>query len=540
MFRDCAFPASWRRVPVLLASLVVALTGLPCATPVAAGELYVSHYENVLGTSLELRMIARDSVAAERAEELALAEIDRLNAIFSTYDANSEFSRWQVEANLPTRVSPELFTVLAASDTWREASSGAFHPGAQRLTALWKRSESSGTLPTEEQRAEIVQELRTVPWQLDPVTNQAHRVGRYPVSLNAIAKGYIIDRACAAMRETEGISAALVKIGGDLRAMGDLRQPIAIRNPGGAAHQSGLMQIEIGDRGVATSGDAYRGFTVGERRFSHILDPRTGWPVDQVVSATVVAPTAMDADALATAFSVLTPGDSLKLARTLDGVECLLIDRDGNRFTSAGWAQIELAQNDAAGLVVQRGRPAPQQAAKKEVAADKPPTPDWNGGFELAVKLEINNAGEGRRYRRPYVAVWIEDNDGFPVRTLALWVQGTGRGPRWIPDLKRWYKTDHVRKFNDETDLVATISEPTRKPGEYTLVWDGTDDHGELVEPGEYTVSIEAVREHGTYQVSRKKIKLDQEPVRENLESNKEIKAASLEYRKRKSDRDEK
>lgn len=118
-----------------------------------------------------------------------------------------------------------------------------------------------------------------------------------------------------------------------------------------------------------------------------------------------------------------------------------------------------------------------------------------------------------------------------PVRTL--WVQRTGKGPRWIPDLKRWYKSDHLRQINEETDLLKTISEPTRKPGEYKLVWDGTDHAGKVGSPEEYTVSIEAAREHGTDQIIRKKVKFDREAVLEPLPGNLEIKSASLHYRKR-------
>ena len=90
-----------------------------------------------------------------------------------------------------------------------------------------------------------------------------------------------------------------------------------------------------------------------------------------------------------------------------------------------------------------------------------------------------------------------------------------------------------MRQINEETDLVKTMSEPTRKPGEYKLVWDGTDHAGKVVPPGDYTVSIEAAREHGTYQIIRKKMKLDRESVQEPLPGNQEIKSATLHYRQR-------
>lgn len=489
------------------------------------GELYVAFFENVLGTGLELRLLAENQQAADEAERRALAEIDRLDAVFSTYNPESEFSRWQRTAGAWQPVSPDLLRVLTAADAWREATGGVFHPGAERLSAVWKRAEQQAELPSDEELRAAVVDLRSEPWQLDTTRSQARRLVSYPLTLNAIAKGEIIDQTCRVARETTGVSAALVKIGGDLRVCGDWTQPVTIRDPASSGGVSRSLTVELGERGLATSGPAFRGFEIAGRRWSHLFDPRTGWPVEHLASVTVVAPTARDADALATAFSVLEPSESLRLARQLEGVQCLLITTSGQRLTTPGWSLIE-ALPDAS--------PTQLSQAETKTPEGQPAVPvDWNGGFELEVQLQINGADGGRRYRRPYVAVWVEDDEGYPVKTLALWVQRTGKGPRWIPDLKRWYKADHLRQINEETDLVKTMSEPTRKPGEYKLVWDGTDHAGKVVPPGEYTVSIEAAREHGTYQIIRKKMKLDREAVQEPLPGNQEIKSATLHYRQR-------
>src|SRR6185312_2067317 len=126
---------------------------------------------------------------------------------------------------------------------------------------------------------------------------------------------------------------------------------------------------------------------------------------------------------------------------------------------------------------------APRAAAAKGASA-----PAWNPDFELLVSFEINRPeGGGRGARRPYVAVWIEDKDGLPVRTLTLWVQAGGPGPRWIPDLKRWYREDQVRKLVDDTNLVETIARATRPPGKYEVLWHGKDDHNQPLPSGEYT-----------------------------------------------------
>ena len=143
-------------------------------------------------------------------------------------------------------------------------------------------------------------------------------------------------------------------------------------------------------------------------------------------------------------------------------------------------------------------------SALARVSADGP---SWKSGYEVAVNFEINEPGGGR-YHRPYVAVWIEDASGNTVRSLSLWVQTSGRGPRWIPDLKRWYRKEMARRKSSGGDLIDVISSATRMPGKYSLVWNGRNDDGDLVPSGTYSVCIEAAREHGTYQLIREDLSL--------------------------------
>jgi hypothetical protein len=158
--------------------------------------------------------------------------------------------------------------------------------------------------------------------------------------------------------------------------------------------------------------------------------------------------------------------------------------------------------------------------------------PRWNGSYVLDVDFEINQPSGGR-YHRPYVAVWIEDKDTATVRTLSLWVQKTGRGPRWIPDLKRWFRDEKERKVLEGGDLAKTISAATRAPGRYSLTWDGRDDQGQVVPQGDYILCIEAAREHGTYQLMRASLPIGSKPFRKSLDGNIEIKGATVAYRKR-------
>jgi hypothetical protein len=159
--------------------------------------------------------------------------------------------------------------------------------------------------------------------------------------------------------------------------------------------------------------------------------------------------------------------------------------------------------------------------------------PKWDDRFELAVDLEIA-AQQGSRYHRPYVAVWVEDAGGRPVRTLSVWVNTSGRGPRYIRELRRWFSMERSQEDAGGPDLVATVSSATRLPGQYTVTWNGRDDRGTVVDQGSYRLVIEAAREHGSYQLMQQDLTLGAKPVAADLGSNEEIGRARVEYRRRK------
>ena len=147
--------------------------------------------------------------------------------------------------------------------------------------------------------------------------------------------------------------------------------------------------------------------------------------------------------------------------------------------------------------------------------------------FELVVNLEINLQKEGFS-KRPYVAVWVENQDHAAVRTIAVW-HGSDR---YLPELKSWY-LKYRGLYETDKAALSTVSSATRSPGKYTLKWDGKDDQGNPVKPGTYIIKIEATREHGTYQLIRQELVCNGTPQHVDLPGNVEIASASLDYRKR-------
>jgi hypothetical protein len=273
----------------------------------------------------------------------------------------------------------------------------------------------------------------------------------------------------------------------------------------------------VQDRAVATSGDYRRGVMIGDRWFSHLIDPRSAQPVDRVKSATVVARRATDAGALATALCVMGTDEGLKLVSSVDGAECLLVLSDGRRVQSAGWAALELPANAAGRGNVFAAAAAGEATASR--AAER--------GLELSVNLELASIAGGRA-KRPFVAIWIEDKDGFPLRTIALWYHGD----RWLPEMTGWSRAEQIRRMAEGGSIAASVSSATRAPGKYTVKWDGTDAAGKLVPAGKYTVVIEVAREHGSHQVVRRELTFTDEAQHVDLGSNQELAALSVDFRR--------
>ncbi|HEY4877172.1 MAG TPA: DUF2271 domain-containing protein, partial [Puia sp.] len=370
-------------------------------------------------------------------------------------------------------------------------------------------------LPTQDELTNAVHEVKQNHWTLDGTTQTATHLSNAPLILNSFAKSYIIKHAADAAIASGNIDGVIVNIGGDLVVLGNLNENVLISDPkADAENEAPMDQLLINNKAVATSGNYRRGELINGHWYSHIVDPRTGQPADNIISATVVAPNATDAGALATAFNVMSTSESVQLASRFPGVEYLLITKNGERIASAGWHTLEAPTKEIIKTEV-------TAIGKNKMASG------WNNDFELVISLEINIQKQGF-VKRPYVAVWIEDENHYPVRTVSVW-HGSDR---YMPELKSWY-LKYRSQYNSDKNFDNSITSATRPAGKYTLKWDGKDDAGNFVKPGKYVVKIEVSREHGTYQLMRQEIECDDAPKILNLTGNIEIASASLDYRKK-------
>lgn len=500
--------------PLNLTPLALLLPSVAAANPTQSG-FFVAHFDHVLGTSLTVKLAANSLAVARQAEQAVLNEMARLEVELSSFRPDSAFRKWlAAPVGEAITVSDDLFAVLSHFDDWREQTGGVLNAATEHLSQLWQQA----TSPTEADLRQAVTAVNQTHWLLNADGQTATRLTDVPLRLHTFAKGYVLNRAADVALNLPGVNGLVLNSGGDILVRGNWQETVAVANPRAHADNApALTYLNVQNVTIATSGDYRRGFRLGSDWVSHIMDPRTGFPAREVISATILHPDAITAGALATTFNVLTPSESAALAKQHPGTEYLLVTRDGTTHPSAGWPGAALPPAES-----RNNQPTETAHLLSVSAKDKP----WNANQELMISLEVARIESGmfeRGPHRPFVAVWIEDESGKPIRQLALWFNK----PRWLRDLREWNNL-HV-----ERELAMSVSSATRSPGQYTLVWDGKDDAGQLVKQGKYTVLIEAAREHGTYQLIRQVMDFNGKPKKQTLNGNVEIAAAALDYREK-------
>lgn len=470
------------RALILVAFLVQARAAVD---PPTGPTVFNFRRENVLGTSFDLTVQAPEESMAKRAETATLEEIERLRKILSTYDSQSEISRLNAtEKSVPC--SRELIEVLTGYETWGQRSQGAYSAQLGGVIQLWRESEKLDRLPDPSALAKVLPKPGMPPWTIDRVANTVTRTGGQALDLNSLGKGYILGQALrAAIARAPGVRGLLLNLGGDIRVWGMSPAGTSFwkigvadpRHPG--ENSAPLTEIRLTDRAISTSAAYERGFRIGGKHYSHIFDPRTGWPARGVASATVVAPDNVAANALATMLCVLPPKDGLAVVANLIGVECLIVGEDGEQFRSPGFRALE------------------QMPAKPASVGSK-----WPEGFGVSLSVSLKTFPGGRR---PYVVVWVEDGRGKPVRTVTVWA----RNLSYLESLSEWFQ---IRELSSE-EGSQSVTRATRQAGRYTVIWDGTDNQGRPVDRGDYTISLEVAREHGGHGVKSATIHCGSEAV---------------------------
>lgn len=288
----------------------------------------VSESRFLLGTVINLTVIAPGREVGHTAIGRTFAEIERLSKICSRFDPNSQLSQLN-RTGVLWQPAAELMQIMRAALNWGAVTQGAFDLTIKPVLDLYQRAEDAGgPLPLTravDQALELV-DYRQIYWD-----NTQVRLAKpgMSITLDGIAKGFIIDAAVSVLKEA-GFEHVLVEAGGDLfargKAEGGRSWRVGVRDP--RVPDSTLTSFPLSQLAAATSGDYEQAFTA-DRRLNHLIDPRTGQSPSELSSVTIIAPSAMDADALATAVSVMGSAAGLKLIDGLPQVEAYLVTKEG-------------------------------------------------------------------------------------------------------------------------------------------------------------------------------------------------------------------
>lgn len=305
---------------------------------VPAAPVPTSHTRSlgVMGTDLEIEVLSADDAAAEAAIDAAVAELQRIEDLMTSW-RDSPLTRLNAAAGTGwVDVPPELCELIARSLAVSELTGGAFDPTFASVGKLWDFKADPPVLPSKEAIAEALTHVGYEKVEVDLEGSRVALPAGTRIGLGGIAKGYGVDRAMKILMD-RGVHNGIVNAGGDLKALGTkFGHPwrIAIKHP--RHKDTPIAVVPLANTCLVTSGDYERFFEYEGVRYHHILDPRTGYPATGCMSASILAPDAAFADALATAMVVLGPEKGLAIVETLPRVEALLVDMDGKVHRSSG------------------------------------------------------------------------------------------------------------------------------------------------------------------------------------------------------------
>ena len=290
-----------------------------------------------MGSSFEITLVAQDSLQAEQWIDMGIQEITRIEQLISSWDPTSQTSRINQNAGIrPVKVDAELLQLILRSLLISKQTSGAFDISYAAVDKVWKFDGRTMAWPPEEILEEATKNMGYQNVDVDVAASTVYLKKKgVKIGFGAIGKGYAADRV-KALLQGAGVAAGLINASGDMQAWGTQANgqawSVGIINP--LNKQKVFSWFDLKDRAVVTSGDYERFVILDGKRHGHIIDPRTAKPPKGIISATVFAPKAELADALATSIYVLGKENGMFLIDQLPEVEALMIDDQGEMISS--------------------------------------------------------------------------------------------------------------------------------------------------------------------------------------------------------------
>jgi thiamine biosynthesis lipoprotein len=301
--------------PLVVLAVVIGTSATAPQSGLATAERNVA----VMGTSLYVAVRAPDREKALAASEVAVAEVRRVESLLTTWGSNSALARLNAApAGNPFTLDPELSAVLSQVFAWSISTRRAFDPTVLPLVRAWGLR-GNGRIPSRDELDAALAATGPDRFRFDPARGTVTRIDPSAgIDEGAWGKGYALERAADRLLSA-GATNALLDLGGQVLARGkdgDGKDwTIAIAHP--AHRHRPVVVLALSNLSASTSGNSERGREVSHRRIGHLLDPRTGEPAADFGSVTVLAPSALVADVLSTAFFVLGPTEGLAISARL-------------------------------------------------------------------------------------------------------------------------------------------------------------------------------------------------------------------------------
>lgn len=296
------------------------------------GQQVFKKKKSLLGSPFEISVVANDSVQADFYTELAISELKRIENLISDWIPTTQISLVNQNAGItPVKVDKEVFELVDRAIKISKLTDGAFDISYASMDKIWKFDGSMKSMPTAETIKKSVEKVGYQNIILNEkdttifLKNQGMKLG-----LGGIGQGYIADKIKEVLK-ANGCIAGLVNVSGDINTWG--KQPdgkdwtVGIVNP--LNKNKVFATFPLNDSAVETSGSYEKYVTFNGKRYSHIIDPRTGYPASGIVSVSVFAKQTELADALATGIFVLGIEVGLDLVNQLKGIGCIIVDDKG-------------------------------------------------------------------------------------------------------------------------------------------------------------------------------------------------------------------
>ena len=304
----------------------------------AAAQVVRTRDALLMGGRFDITIVAPDSLTAEKNIDTVIAEISRIENLISDWIPSSQVSMVNSNAGIrPVKVDRELMELTERAIDISKQTNGAFDISFAAMEKIWRFDGSMTTMPS---KAAVKKAVENVGYKNIIVNKDSSTIFlRKPgmkIGFGAIGEGYAADK-CRGLMMAKGITAGIVNATGDIQAWGTQPdgQPwnIGVTDP---FNRGDLLAVIPLQGGIATSGNYEKYAMINNKRYAHIIDPRTGYPASGLTSVTVTGPSTEMANAISTSIMVLGKKRGLKLLKQFPGYECLIITDAGKHIMSSG------------------------------------------------------------------------------------------------------------------------------------------------------------------------------------------------------------